>query len=510
MRAFLISIFLSAGLVLASVQSRSQVVGQYTGMDHASNYTNPQQGSSCDNIQAINEALGDADFENGTAEIPLGWQFSGTWASGSTYLDGPGPELLLVSLHSLEEAWHVALILDNNTTTPFQSYDLNIETSNAIGSLTHCGGIVFDFEYERPSQELDFADYAIPNDVGVIGVVFEPYADGAVLPDPHGVMVLEGTLSCDTSITTMANICEGDSVFFEGDNYGSAGVFSVIHTNAAGCDSTLILDLTVNPLEKSSVNISICDGDSVFLEGDFQLEAGIYVSELQTIDGCDSTAITDLTIDPTYLFSFEEEICLGDSLEIGGEFYQIPGSYARGFETNKGCDSTKTVQLSVIEPSDATIQAIGPVCADNPVFNMHAATTGGSWSGIGIIDSENGTFSPSEAGEGMHYLYYSLLNFCPSFDTISVTVEPECMLTIPTSFTPNGDQLNDFLEFENLHNYPNNRLAIYDRWGRNVFLAMGYTNDWDGGNLSSATYFFVLELNDSRNRVHTGSITLIR
>jgi len=171
----------------------AQVVGPYTGIDYATDYTNPAAGGACD-MSFINAAIGDADFVNGAAEVPLGWSFSGTWNSGTSYMDGPGDEVLLVSLHTYTESWNVALRLSDGSTTASLPYDLTIVTSNATGTLAICGGVsAGPYDYERPSQVLDFADYTIPAGVGVIGIVFEPFADGAANPDPHGVIILEGT-----------------------------------------------------------------------------------------------------------------------------------------------------------------------------------------------------------------------------------------------------------------------------------------------------------------------------
>ena len=245
--------------VFSNISFSQIIVGPYTGIDHATNYTNPQQGGACGNIAGINASIGDADFVNGAAEVPLGWQFSGTWASGATYYDGPGSEVLLVSLHTYTEKWHVALRLSDGTTTAFQPYNLTIVTSNATGSLNHCGGVVNNFNYERPSQELDFASYVIPGGVGVIGIVFEPFDDGAVNPDPHGVMILQGTPSatpCDTTITSQVTLCQGDSTLFQGNYYNSAGMYYDSLQTPAGCDSILVLDLTVNPIFVTNLNPS--------------------------------------------------------------------------------------------------------------------------------------------------------------------------------------------------------------------------------------------------------------
>ena len=42
--------------------------------------------------------------------------------------------------------------------------------------------------------------------------------------------------------------------------------------------------------------------------------------------------------------------------------------------------------------------------------------------------------------------------------------------------SPNGDGLHDFLEIENIEQFPENQVIIYDRWGGQVYSAKGYNN----------------------------------
>jgi gliding motility-associated-like protein len=42
--------------------------------------------------------------------------------------------------------------------------------------------------------------------------------------------------------------------------------------------------------------------------------------------------------------------------------------------------------------------------------------------------------------------------------------------------TPNGDGVHDFLKIENITDYPENTVVIYNRWGDKVFEATGYDN----------------------------------
>lgn len=69
-------------------------------------------------------------------------------------------------------------------------------------------------------------------------------------------------------------------------------------------------------------------------------------------------------------------------------------------------------------------------------------------------------------------------------------------LQFPSAVTPNGDGVNDRFEIKNLINglgYPNNSLAIYDRWGKRVYYKENISKEedfWDPSNVPAGTYFW--------------------
>ena len=77
-------------------------------------------------------------------------------------------------------------------------------------------------------------------------------------------------------------------------------------------------------------------------------------------------------------------------------------------------------------------------------------------------------------------------------------------LGIPKGFSPNGDSVNDTWVIENIDDYPNNKVSVFNQWGVKVFEAVGYTNDWNctstegGGSkqLPAGSYLYVIETND--------------
>jgi len=77
--------------------------------------------------------------------------------------------------------------------------------------------------------------------------------------------------------------------------------------------------------------------------------------------------------------------------------------------------------------------------------------------------------------------------------------------------TPNGDGINDRLIISNIKQYPYNTLQVYDIFGRPVYTATNYNNDWDGrvnGRvLPTGLYYFVLSVGHTITVI--GTVTII-
>lgn len=76
--------------------------------------------------------------------------------------------------------------------------------------------------------------------------------------------------------------------------------------------------------------------------------------------------------------------------------------------------------VPVCSSCDATISAVGPFCISDSPTNLTAVDPGGTWSGPGITDANNGTFDPTVAGVGSHDIIYDLS--CGDDDTITIVV----------------------------------------------------------------------------------------
>jgi gliding motility-associated-like protein len=70
----------------------------------------------------------------------------------------------------------------------------------------------------------------------------------------------------------------------------------------------------------------------------------------------------------------------------------------------------------------------------------------------------------------------------------------------PSSFSPNGDGLNDYLYVKNIEYFPDNTLIIMDRRGKKVFEKKEYRGDWNAQGVTDGTYFYVFTYKNEKNQ----------
>jgi len=185
-----------------------------------------------------------------------------------------------------------------------------------------------------------------------------------------GVCLGDTTFFNDLSVDSLGNIVDWKWLFGDGDSlvgvqnpshlYSASGNYNVtlIITNDSSCTDTISLPLTINPTFNINRNDTICQGDSVLLGGSFQTVAGNYTDSLQTILGCDSVVVTNLTVNPIFSSTQNSTICQGDSILFNGNFYNLAGNYTDSLQTTEGCDSLLNLNLTV-----------------NPVFQFNLTQT---------------------------------------------------------------------------------------------------------------------------------------
>ena len=149
--------------------------------------------------------------------------------------------------------------------------------------------------------------------------------------------------------TTTVNdsICDGMNYIFNGISYTVTGIYEANLLTSEGCDSTVTLNLTVNPNLNTVLNDTICDGASYPFNGGIITSSGTYFANLLTTHGCDSIVVLNLTVNPSYSITLNEEICDGSSYPFNGTNLSTDGVYIAALLTEEGCDSVVTLNLAV-------------------------------------------------------------------------------------------------------------------------------------------------------------------
>jgi gliding motility-associated-like protein len=120
---------------------------------------------------------------------------------------------------------------------------------------------------------------------------------------------------------------------------------------------------------------------------------------------------------------------------------------------------------------------------------------------------------------GLNNIYVTLENeITGCMDSVGFKIDVQGIPTIHNVFTPNGDNVNDFFDFEE-NAMQEISVEIYNRWGQIVY-SWDIPNykwdgrDYDGRNLPEGVYYYVLYSTGSdainTSYVRKGSITLLR
>ena len=171
------------------------------------------------------------------------------------------------------------------------------------------------------------------------------------------IVILNLIVNSNYTHTITASICKGAIYTLNGFNQSMTGFYTRNLQKTNGCDSTINLDLTVNPTYNDTITAEICRGNTYNQNGFNQNISGVYTQRLQTTKGCDSIVNLNLIVNPTYSSSFSATICEGETYTLNGFNKSIAGTYTKNLQTTKGCDSTVVLNLFVIPSYNNTITA---------------------------------------------------------------------------------------------------------------------------------------------------------
>ena len=199
-------------------------------------------------------------------------------------------------------------------------------------------------------------------------------------------VVLSLSIASEINVTLEETICEGESYTFDDQVISRAGTYLRTFTSVAGCDSVVTLSLSVALPRTIQLNESICFGEAFLFDGEVLLESGDYQATYKTVLGCDSMVNLSLTVLEPIFRNKTETICEGESYDFDGQFLTEEGIYQKNLMTESGCDSVVTLKLNVIPVKrNATEVSICP--GSSYVFGDEVLTESGVYSKMFPVDA---------------------------------------------------------------------------------------------------------------------------
>ncbi len=204
----------------------------------------------------------------------------------------------------------------------------------------------------------------------------------------HEVLVEVG----DTVLTSETiKICGNETADIFGTPTNVAGTYHKAFPRANGCDSTHVIHLEVEPVKETFDTLFLCETETVEIFGTPTNTPGDYQQTFTSSAGCDSTHHVHLIVGDTVLVRQTIRLCAGDSALVFGEYVHSPGEYIHLGTNQAGCDSTVVVEVLVNESLVLDLSAQQP-CPGTDGGALHAMVSGGkppyhyAWS----VSSENG------------------------------------------------------------------------------------------------------------------------
>lgn len=394
---------------------------------------------------------------------------------------------------------------------------------------------------------------------------------GCVFTDTIFIEVVE-------SITheEVRQICAGESTLIFDESQSEAGRYTSTFQSRQGCDSIVHIDLqvieeiqataTIEPScfqqNTGEISLSIAgglppyaiqweDGQNGLSRSD--LVQGSYAYTIQDDFGCTYTGQVEVPEEEEILIDldWEDPLCEGEAsgsisvtaidgellYSLDGQAFQTmgqfndltSGNYTLFVKDEANCVSTQN--LTLVEPTPLQISLPAtltlmqgdtvPILITGELDRISQIT----WSptqGLSCDDCLTPLVFPAN-----DIRYQATITDEQGCQTIySVQVDVEIVLSTgaasqvidldpPTAFSPNGDGQNDQFEIPGLAQYPKASITIVDRWGKVIFVADPYQNDWDGTSLTGqqlpeTTYYYMLDLKRAKAKPVTGNIALIR
>ncbi len=197
-----------------------------------------------------------------------------------------------------------------------------------------------------------------------------------------------------------ATICEGETVVINGNTYNenkTSGTEVFVGVTALGCDSIVNIALTILPKSRSKVEVTLCPGETITVNGvvyDENKSSGLETLAGGAVNGCDSLIEVSISFYPQKVDTLRKDLLPNDSLVVDGVVFKLGKTsglvpYLPG--TINGCDSATFVVVRIINNNyqNVDITTLAPTCPGDQNGSLTIKAIEGCLISTLIIDGVN-------------------------------------------------------------------------------------------------------------------------
>lgn len=275
------------------------------------------------------------------------------------------------------------------------------------------------------------------------------------------------------------------------------GDYSLSITDSRGCtkDTTFVIAATFTIDAVAGNDTSFCSPGTVMLNGNNSINAITYEwtsLPSNTIALTSTTSVIPPAGTNTYVLLVTSSVanCFDRDTIVVNSF-GIPIIDAGPSKTISLYTSVE-IEGSVSATTGYTLSWIPtPDLSDPTIINPIASNTLNTTFTVSVLDA----------------------NGCSASDTMRVELYPE--IVIPNGFSPNSDGRNDLWVIDNIQQFTECVVEVYNRWGELLYSNKGYTKLFDGRyknkDLPVGTYYYIINLNHpAYPNAFTGPLTIFR
>lgn len=454
---------------------------------------------------------------------PFGYQ----WFGPNGILAGETDSILFIPSTSLSDTG--AYYCRVNTYcgysfTPFDTLSIHVPPTVSFTALPNCMSENIAFTNTSTSEDIPLSAHWNFGD-GSESTDFHPNHSYSVNGSYTIKLIVQSSFGCTDSTTSSIEIYEkpfftihpNEVLCYDSLNgsisiemTGGTPEYSFVLNNGTPQDTNYFGNLHAGKYFITVYDDHLCSySDSVTISQPHALVSSYLFSNV--ICYADSTGIISLSVSggtPPYSFIWSNG-AIDSTINVPSGTYDVVVSDANGCITTH--DEIYISQPNPIVIDSVIVQRSCELLNDGLIAVYPTGGYGNfdySWSNL----STNDTIK--DLNSGIYTVTISDDHNCPYIQTFEILPNSEQCWEIWTSFSPNGDGINDEWNIRFSRLYPDMLVQIFNRWGGIVYESVGEYKPWDGkgpgGKLvPPETYYFVVDLRDDKTKRVTGTVTVI-